>query len=66
MSKDEWSLMRDEIKLKEPNKDCFAYSDKTAVPCCRALNDLYCRKEECHFYKPGKWDDVVTKNLKGE
>lgn len=59
MSKEEWSQMRDEMKLEEPKKDCFAYSDKTGTPACRALTDLYCRKEECKFYKPGKYGDVV-------
>lgn len=54
INKAEWTLMRNEIKLGEPKKDCFAYNDKAAVPGCNALTDLYCRKEECKFYKPGK------------
>lgn len=34
----------------EPRKDCFAY-DKVCDK-CRALDDLYCRKElTCAFYK---------------
>ena len=28
-------------------KDCFAYKDKK---CC-ALNELYCKKESCNFYR---------------
>lgn len=28
-------------------EDCFAYKNKT----CSALNELYCKKEECKFYK---------------
>lgn len=28
-------------------KDCFAYKDKK---CC-ALNELYCKKEDCNFYR---------------
>lgn len=59
MNKAEWTLTRNEIKLGEPKKDCFAYNDKTAVPTCKALTDLYCRKEECKFYKPGKWCEIV-------
>ena len=30
-------------------EDCFAYDKKRRD--CKALNDLYCRFEECPFYK---------------
>lgn len=44
----------------EPKTDCFAYSDKFSNrPMCKALNGLYCRAENCKFYKPGKWEDIV-------
>lgn len=33
-------------KLQE---DCFAYQEKTDR--CTALNALYCKKEQCSFYK---------------
>lgn len=34
----------------EPKKDCFAYDKRCDK--CRALNDLYCRKQQrCSFYK---------------
>lgn len=44
----------DQSQEKGPKKDCFAYrpsslGSKTAD--CRALNELYCLKEECRFYK---------------
>ena len=29
------------------NKDCFSYNKGK----CTALNDLYCKYEECRFYK---------------
>lgn len=44
----------------KPKTDCFAYNDKTSVPNCKALNDLYCRNEKCRFYKPGKWSDIFN------
>lgn len=31
--------------------DCFAYEETIHVGMCRALNALYCKKEECKFYK---------------
>lgn len=34
--------------------DCFAYKNGH----CVALNDLYCAKEKCSFYKPMK--DVLS------
>lgn len=33
------------------NKDCFAFVEKNGHQGCRALNYLYCKKEECKFYK---------------
>lgn len=33
------------------NKDCFAYVAKDGHQGCRALNSLYCKKEECRFYR---------------
>lgn len=29
--------------------DCFAYDSLTG--CCTVLRELYCRKENCKFYK---------------
>ena len=34
-------------KIETTHQDCFAYKNKV----CSALNDLYCKKEECRFYK---------------
>lgn len=43
--------------------DCFAYYEATVGNStrrkCLALNELYCRKEECKFYKSV---DTVCKN----
>lgn len=40
----------------EPNEiktDCFAYREGVLEEyACSALNELYCRKEKCRFYKP--------------
>ena len=37
----------------EPKTDCFAYGDPFGRACCKALTDLYCKKDgKCAFYKP--------------
>jgi len=36
----------------EINKDCFAYNEEKK--CCNALDKLYCKREECSFYKNRK------------
>lgn len=33
----------------EVKEDCFAYDSKYKQ--CTALNDLYCKNENCRFYK---------------
>lgn len=33
----------------EIKKDCFAYNEEKRR--CNALNDLYCKKEKCNFYR---------------
>lgn len=35
--------------MREVNEDCFAYDKDKKV--CKALDCLYCKKEECKFYK---------------
>lgn len=43
----------------EIRKDCYAYN--TYKNKCRALNDLYCQKEKCRFYKSNtelNWEDI--------
>lgn len=49
------NMKKEEKMMKENNSviqtDCFAYRPKGEYRCI-ALNDLYCAKEECHFYKP--------------
>ena len=42
----------------EARKDCFAYDKERNN--CKALNDLYCRREKCKFYKPIKTKEVRT------
>lgn len=43
------------------NKDCFAFVEKNGHQGCRALNDLYCKKEECKFYKSR--EDIDTAKI---
>lgn len=33
------------------NKNCFAYIIKNGHASCMALKELYCKREECKFYK---------------
>lgn len=35
----------------KPKTDCFAYPEAGKSQ-CYALNDLYCKKEKCSFYRP--------------
>ena len=35
--------------MAEIKTDCFAYKEKLKK--CVALDDLYCKREECKFYK---------------
>ena len=32
-------------------KDCFAYIDRNGHDSCFCLDNLYCRKEKCNFYR---------------
>lgn len=41
-------------KCQGIRKDCFAFADFKGTWKCTALNDLYCSKEDCAFYKPSK------------
>jgi hypothetical protein len=49
-----------ELKAKEDReairvrKDCFAYQTKDGREDCTALKELYCRNEQCSFYKGAK------------
>ncbi len=61
--------MNFEIKV-----DCFAHREhKNGKPYCVALNELFCAKEKCVFYKPMKRDeseaskqDVTNESNDGE
>lgn len=33
------------------NRDCFAYTERNGHRGCKSLKDLYCKNEECKFYK---------------
>lgn len=35
----------------EAKKDCFAYSVKNGKEECSGLKEVYCKYEDCHFYK---------------
>lgn len=35
----------------EAKISCFAYRNKEGHEACTALTDLFCKKEECKFYK---------------
>lgn len=37
--------------MAEVKRDCFAYNKGSYSKPCIALDDLYCKKEECKFYK---------------
>lgn len=39
--------MENEAKIS-----CFAYRNREGHEACTALRELYCKKEECRFYKP--------------
>jgi phage FluMu protein Com len=40
----------------EVNEECIFFQPKPR--CCKALNHLYCKTEECAFYKSrNKYDD---------
>lgn len=47
------------------NTDCFAYSNKNGTESCMALYKLYCKKEECHFYKKVNHNEEESKIRKG-
>lgn len=39
--------MENEAKIS-----CFAYRSREGHEACIALTDLFCKKEECRFYRP--------------
>ena len=41
----------DEQEVYIMKRDCFAFAEKNNHQGCRALKELYCKKEECRFYK---------------
>ena len=40
--------------MSESRKNCFAYVSENDMRGCFALNELYCKKEECKFYQERK------------
>lgn len=45
---------------REPKVDCFAFEIHHGYKQCKALNELYCSKEECKFYKPSRWRNITN------
>lgn len=39
------------LKSNSVKKDCFAYIDRNGHDSCFCLDNLYCRKEKCNFYR---------------
>ena len=39
------------VRESNSKKDCFAYKNETITNGCIALKKLYCRNENCIFYK---------------
>lgn len=37
--------------MAEIKTDCFAYNGNSKSKPCIALDELYCKKEQCNFYK---------------
>ena len=40
------------------HEDCFAYKNAGGRPLCTALKELYCKKEDCKWYKPKEQREV--------
>ena len=40
-------ILRKDKPIRYPLVECMAYRNGE----CKALDDLYCKKEECNFYK---------------
>ncbi len=53
--------MEDKTKVS-----CFAYSNKNGCETCKVLTKLYCKNEECKFYKPEHKVDMkqIEKDIK--
>lgn len=39
------------VMIFEPKHDCFAFVSLGSRDICSALKRMYCRYEQCHFYK---------------
>ena len=50
------AMRKDKHFLSVALDDCLAYSNGK----CMALNELYCKKNECPFYK---WGDKKNENI---
>lgn len=48
------------------HKDCFAYKNAGRNPHCIALKELYCKKEECNWYKPKAKEQHQRERRDGE
>lgn len=45
------------MAVAEVKGDCFAYKKTQAGGKCTALKELYCKKEQCGFYKKREVQD---------
>lgn len=46
------------MAVAEVKSDCFAYKETQTGGKCTALKELYCKKEQCGFYKKKETEDV--------
>lgn len=46
------------------NKDCFAYLNKNGHKSCYGLKNLYCKNQECKFYKIDITVAEIEKDIK--
>ena len=46
------------------NKDCFGYKEKNGHSGCRSLKKLYCKREECKFYKNDITEEEIEEDIK--
>lgn len=53
--------MKDKIEIKQ---GCFAFRKGKNGNKCIALNDLYCQREKCNFYKSKLQNSLEKKAIK--
>ena len=43
--------------------DCFAFKSNNLYNGCNALDKLYCRREECKFYKTKEEHEAIKRKI---